>query len=262
MPAPKAEILARTCHPLHPKGFNKNAEIPYGVTVADIKKAMDEFLDFLTFLNTQLGTRDMPRLEGFLMSANFSSIVGEFMGASLPKHSKTVVKNTYHNGHPDLLPKGCHENDSCQHGEEGIEIKGSRYLKSWQGHNVEDCWLMVFVFDANRAKDEGEGVTPRPFRFVKVVGAQLTKADWKFAGRSEESRRTITASVLDSGYAKMEVNWIYRDMDLMHNTDTLKDIEDGVLVVPKAQSGPSQKAKPAAPKDDQSGLFPAKESEA
>jgi hypothetical protein len=65
---------------------------------------------------------------------------------------------------------------------------------------------MVFVFDSNRPKDE----TPRPFRFVKVVGAELSKDDWLFSGRSETSRRTITASVTDSGYQKMMANWIYR----------------------------------------------------
>jgi hypothetical protein len=41
------------------------------------------------------------------------------------------------------------------------------------------------------------------------VGAQLEESDWKFAGRSETSRRTITASVTSSGYNKMMANWIY-----------------------------------------------------
>jgi hypothetical protein len=49
-----------------------------------------------------------------------------------------------------------------------------------------------------------------PFRFLKVVGAQLTEQDWLFSGRSETSRRTITASVTTSGFQKMEANWIYR----------------------------------------------------
>ena len=44
-----------------------------------------------------------------------------------------------------------------------------------------------------------------------MVGAQLEESDWKFAGRNETSRRTITAAVMPSGYAKMLANWIYRD---------------------------------------------------
>ncbi len=144
------------------------------------------------------------------MPANFSGMVGEFMGSAIPKHCTTIVKNAYHNGHPDLLPTGAHPKNSLQHHHEGIEIKGSRYSSGWQGHNAEDTWLMVFVFDSNRPVDEGQGDPPRPFRFIEVVGARLTKCEWNFSGRKEGSRRTITASVTPVGCAKMKANWIYR----------------------------------------------------
>ena len=71
---------------------------------------------------------------------------------------------------------------------------------------------MVFVYDSNRVKDGADN--PRPFQFLGVLGAGLVKDDWLFAGRSETSRRTITASVKPSGYAKMAANWIYRTPDL------------------------------------------------
>jgi len=171
---------------------------------------MSDFLDFLGFLNQQLYTRQLPRLESFLMPANFSSIVGEFMSATIPKYCQTLAKNTYYNGHPDLVPKGKFPKNACQHGTEGIEIKGSRHTSGWQGHNAEDTWLMVFVFNANSARDASQDIGPMPFRFVKAVGAQLAKSDWAFSGRSATSRRTITASVTRSGFEKMEANWIYR----------------------------------------------------
>lgn len=69
---------------------------------------------------------------------------------------------------------------------------------------------MVFVFDSNRPSDTQKQVLPKPFRFLLVAGAALTKHDWIFAGRSETSRRTITASVTRSGYEKMMANWIYK----------------------------------------------------
>lgn len=167
---------------------------------------MQEFLDFLGFINAQLHTRSIARLESMLMSANFSSIVGEFMASAIPKYCASLVKNRHHNGHPDLVPRGLYPNDDVLHGPEGIEIKASRYLRGWQGHNPEDVWLMVFVFDSNRARD----ATPRSFRFVSVAGAKLLRDDWKFSGRSATSRRTITASVTPSGFTKMAENWIYR----------------------------------------------------
>ncbi len=194
-----------------PNCFNKRAVIPFGVAVEHVYKAMMEFTDFLGFLDLQLYSKQMPRFEDFLMPANFSSMVGEFMGANIPKYCNSVVKNMYHNGHPDLLPAGKYARNSAQHaGADGIEIKASRYGKAWQGHNAEDVWLMVFVFQSGRPTDEAKGITAVKFRFLSVLGAMLTEADWQFAGRSETSRRTITASVLPCGYDKMAANWIYR----------------------------------------------------
>jgi hypothetical protein len=209
MPSDK-EVAACTPNPIDPKGFNFNANIPYGVKAVHIRKAMQEFIDFLGFVNGQLNSKKIERLESFLMPANFSSIVSEFMAATIPKHCKTVTRNKYHNGHPDMIPTGHYPDDRIQHGPEGIEIKGNRHKSGWQGHNAEEIWLMVFVFDANTSRDVGLGIEPKPFRFLKVIGAQLEKSDWQFAGRSATSRRTITASVKRSGYDKMEANWIYR----------------------------------------------------
>ena len=211
-PTDKAEIAACTPHPLDPANLNTKAQLPFGVKPEHVFAAMQEYIDFLGFINVQLATKQIPRFETMLMPANFSSMVGEFMSASIPKQCPTIVKNAYHNGHPDLIPSGKYAKDSVQHaGPDGIEIKASRYLKSWQGHNPEDVWLMVFVFDSNRPVDVSKGVAAKPFRFLHVLGAEITEDDWQFAGRSETSRRTITATVLPSGYAKMAKNWIYRD---------------------------------------------------
>jgi hypothetical protein len=212
MPKTPAVDLA-ICTPVVPsaKHLNSKAIIPFGVTTEHVFKAMKEFTDFLGFIDTQLFTKGMMRFEEMLMPANFSSMVGEFMTASIPKYCKSIVRNTYHNGHPDLLPAGKYPNNAAQHaGSAGIEIKASRYLKAWQGHNPEDTWLMVFVFESGRPSDAAKGIAPVQFRFLAVYGALLRKKDWQFAGRSETSRRTITASVLPSGFTKMSNNWIYR----------------------------------------------------
>jgi hypothetical protein len=129
-----------------------------------------------------------------------------------------------------MLPAGRYPNDAVQHADEGIEIKGSRYLRGWQGHNPEDTWLMVFVFDSNRPVDAAKGIAPRPFKFVMVVGAKISKDDWLFSGRSETSRRTITASITKSGYEKMMANWIYKAPDL-----TTKETASLLDSLPSAQ---------------------------
>ncbi len=204
------EALACIPHPLRLDLFNQGCYLPYGLIVEHVQQAMSDFLDFLGFINQKLHTKGIPRLEKFLMPANFSSIVGEFMNLTLPKYCHTLIKNQYHNGHPDLIPIGKFPNNAVQHSTEGIEVKGSRHRAGWQGHNPESVWLMVFYFDSNTVNDKNR-VGPKPFCFKGVYAARLDKDDWAFSGRSETSRRTITASVTYSGVQKMRANWIYED---------------------------------------------------
>jgi hypothetical protein len=206
--AANPETLACTPVALDPAGFNPAVILPYGLTTGHIAGAMTDFLYFLRLVNTGLHAEKIPRLESIMMSANFSSLVGEFMNAEIPKYCKTLVKNKHFNGHPDMIPAGRFPGDAVQHAAEGIEIKASRYGKGWQGHNPEDTWLMVFIYDSNRTTDYE--TNPKPFQFLGVVGERLVKTDWLFSGRSSTSRRTITASVTPTGYAKMSANWIYK----------------------------------------------------
>jgi hypothetical protein len=214
IPDDDLEIAACTPLPITLGAFNPQYEIPYGCTVEHIQQAMEEFLDFLGYINKQLNERQLDRLETMLMPANFSSLVGEFMHAAIARNCPTLTRNQYHNGHPDLLPINTYEDDSVLHGAAGIEVKASRYSSGWQGHNAEDVWLLVFVFDSNSQRDKARGIPPRSFRFVSVLGAQLLKDDWSESGRSATSRRTPTASVRRSGHSKMMQNWIYREAAL------------------------------------------------
>lgn len=204
------ERIACVPLPLKAENFNPDCQIPYGCEVQHIQHAMQDFLEFLGYINSQLNLNGLARLESILMPANFSSLVGEFMHTAITKYCTTLAKNRYHNGHPDLIPVGYYPDNRVQHGQEGIEIKASRAISSWQGHNAEAIWLMIFVFDSNRPVDLNSRVEPKPFRFHTVAGAQLTRDDWSEQGRSATSRRTPTASVLISGYHKMMANWIYK----------------------------------------------------
>jgi hypothetical protein len=206
------ELLACTPVPVDPDFFNPNCTLPYGLTLEHICQAMEDFVDFLGFINQQLHVKEIPRLESFLMPANFSSIVGEFINISIPMYCSSLVKNQYHNGHPDLIPSGMFPGNAVQYAQEGIEVKGSRHARGWQGHNPESVWLMVFHFDSNTSRDRRKGIGPKPFRFRGVYTAKLEKEDWTFSGRSATSRRTITASVNRSGVEKMKSNWAYEDL--------------------------------------------------
>src|SRR6185312_11348903 len=141
-----SELLACTSAPVDPGGFNPHVILPYGCTIEHIQQTMSEFIDFLSFLNQQLYTKGIKRIESMLMPANFSGMVCEFIISTLPKHCSGIAKNQYPDGHPNLVPGNLFANDSVQHAEEGIEIMGSRYPGGWQGQNPGNTWLMVFVF--------------------------------------------------------------------------------------------------------------------
>jgi len=174
--------------------FNPQCQLPYGLKMEEIHNAMNDFVEFLGFVNQQLHTKSIPRLESFLMPANFSSIVGEFMNMTIPRYCDSLVKNRYHNGHPDLIPSTTFSGDAVQYSTEGVEVKGSRHASGWQGHNPEAVWLMVFHFDSNTANDDQWDIGPKPFQFLGVYAAKLDLEDWTFSGRSATSRRTITAA--------------------------------------------------------------------
>ena len=192
--------------PLSEVHFNPDPTLPYGLEVEHVADSMRDFLTFIKTINLALFEKGLPRLESIAMPANFSTLVSEFMHRQIPQHCPDLAQNQYHNGHPDLLPSGTYEGDSVHQADEGIEVKASRYRDRWQGHNVEECWLMGFQYDSNSPND------PDPIRCFEFKGAfiaQLEEGDWSFSGRSEESRRTITASVLASGRDRMLENYIY-----------------------------------------------------
>ena len=203
------DLEASACNPVPVDltKFNPDVALPHGLTTDHLYEAMSDFVRFLGLVNNQLHGEGLGRMESFSMPASFSAMVGEFLIPRIAEHCPGLVKNAYHNGHPDLVPDGVYDENSVLHGTLGIEVKASRYASGWQGHNAEDTWLMVFVFDVNSPNNPDP---VRPFRFRRVLGAQLEQADWSEAGRGAESRRTPTASVLKSGASKMEANWIYR----------------------------------------------------
>ena len=101
----ESSLEQSACHPqpVVMESFNPVATMPYGLTTEHLCGAMNEFIDFIGFINQNLHDRGIPRLETIMMPATFSSIVGEFMVSTILKHCPMIVKNGYHNGHPDLV---------------------------------------------------------------------------------------------------------------------------------------------------------------
>lgn len=193
---------------LHPRGFDYSAQLPYGLRVAEVRAAIEEIYDFLYNVNRFLVGKGWDRLEETLLAATFSGVISQMAVESISKQSASVIRNQYHNGRPDLLPREHYAGNAVLRGEEGIEIKASRNA-SWQGHNKETGWIMVFQYQVDVSTSPVEN--REPTRFARVLMAKLEEDDWSFSGRGETSRRTATASIARSGMEKLLAQPLYLD---------------------------------------------------
>jgi hypothetical protein len=174
-----------------------------------VRAAIEDVYDFLYNVNSFLVGKGWDRLEETLLAATFSGVISEMVVQSTSKQSASLIRNQFHNGRPDLLPRGAYAGDAVLQGAEGVEVKASRHDGGWQGHNVESGWIMIFQYqvDLETAPMEDR----EPTRVVRVLLAQLDEDDWSFSGRREGSRRTITASIRRSGKEKLLANSLYVD---------------------------------------------------
>jgi hypothetical protein len=145
-------------------------------------------------------------LEELLLGNSLSGIVSEFLVKNIARASLTLEANLRVGGHPDLLPKGYYSSNLVLKGDEGIEVKASIQKGGWQGHNPENCWLMVFRY----AVGEQASGEVMPLTFVEILCAKLEKSDWSFSGRKGASHRTPTASITTTGVEKLRSNFLYR----------------------------------------------------
>ena len=64
---------------LHPRGFNRHADLPYGLRVAEIRGALEDIYDFPHNVNRFLTERGWDRLEETLEAATFSGVISEMI---------------------------------------------------------------------------------------------------------------------------------------------------------------------------------------
>ena len=178
---------------LDPRYVNRRVVLPYALKVKEIEQAVAETYRLFHGLNDFLENSGFRPLEELLLGNSLSGMISEFLVKNIARAAETLEAN------PDLLPQGHYASNLVLKGDEGIEIKSSIRRGGWQGHNPEDCWLMVFRYAI------GE-----PLMFLEILCAKLDEADWSFSGRTGASRRTPTASITAAGVEKLRNNFLYR----------------------------------------------------
>lgn len=192
--------------------FNPDADLPYGVEPNEVRTAIKEFYNFYDDLNRFLMREDHGRIETVLRANNaLSDFIGNVATEELAQASDALIMNQKQDGFPDILPRDNDEyaekDYEVHHGLEGIETKCSKSNGGWQAHNNEEAWFVVFRY--KRGDPEADLQDMAPIRLVQVLAGSLNEDDWSHSGRSGDSRRTITSSIIASGMYKLRSNPIY-----------------------------------------------------
>ncbi len=192
---------------LDPTKFNASAVLPFELRIDDFRAAVQDVYDFFHDVNVGLATKGLERLDDMLRPAIMSGILSDMLTASLAKHSRTLVVNTYHNGHPDLVVKGHYSNNAVKSGDLGVEIKTTRKAGgAVDTHGARDQWMCVFVYEVdNRSEPARER---RPMTVREIYLGQVAVDDFRRNARGELGTRTATLHA--QGIAKLRRHWIYR----------------------------------------------------
>lgn len=194
-----------------PSKFNQAAQLPYQLRIEDFQVAMQDVYDFFSDINTYLVERGLQRLDDMLRAANMSGLLSDMLTASLAKHSRALVVNSYFNGHPDLVVQGQYPNNAVKAGESGVEVKSTRKKGgAVDTHGGRDQWLCVFVYTLDNATEPA--IDRRPMTFTEVYIGQVGVADFRRNERGDLGTRTSTLHA--DGIAKLRTNWVYLDQPL------------------------------------------------
>lgn len=188
--------------------FTPTPALPYELRLLDFESAMQDVYDFFHDVNSFLIGKGLPRLEETLRSANLSGTVSDMITASLAKHSRTLVQNRYHNGHPDLIVQGRYPEDKVKAGEHGIEIKSTtKKGGAADTHGARKQWMCACVYQVDKLSEPA--ATRAPLRFSEIYLAQVEPEDFRRNARGELGTRTATLH--KDGIQKLRQGWIYLD---------------------------------------------------
>ena len=194
-------------HPDRSK-FNETAALPYELRHEDFALAMQDVYDFLFDVNSHLNGKGIRRLDDLLRPAALSGLISDMMTASLARHSRVLVENGFHNGHPDLIVDGVYPGNAVRAGEHGVEVKSTRKPGgAVDTHGARNQWMCVFV---HRIDNATEPATDRAaMRFTEIYLAPVTVDDFRRNTRGELGTRTATLH--RAGIRKLRGNWVYLD---------------------------------------------------
>lgn len=189
--------------------FNPAPVLPYNLRIADFQLAMQDVYDFFYDMNTSLRDKNLRRFEDMARAAMLSGMLSDLITDAVATHSRSLVVNGFHNGHPDLLLEGRYALNRVQAGEHGVEIKSTNKSGgAVDTHGARSQWMCVFVYMVDKTTEPADDRAP--LKFTEVYLAQVHADDFRSNRRLTETG-TRTATLHAEGVAKLRRGWIYLD---------------------------------------------------
>ncbi len=194
---------------IDPTCFNVNAALSYNLRIDDFRVAMQDVYDFLYDTNDFLVNKGLSRLDETLRPANMSGFLSDMLTDSVAKHSRSLCRNEYHNGHPDLILKGVHPKNAAKAAKQGVEIKATKKKGgAVDTHGGRDQTMCVFVYEIDNQTEPQ--INRAPLEFKEVYIFDVKKSDFRKNARGELGTRTATLH--KEGIKKLRQNWVYKKL--------------------------------------------------
>lgn len=189
--------------------FNPQPMLPFNLRISDFQAAMQDVYDFFFDVNTSMEKKGLPRIEAIIRKAIFSGTISDMLTASIAKHARTLVKNEFPNGHPDLIPQGKYPKNATKQAADGIEIKATKKAGgAVDHHGARSQWLCVFVYEIDEVTEPA--INRLSMRFTEVYLSRVGESDFRKNARNTEIG-TRTATLDAQGLERFRKNWIYLD---------------------------------------------------
>jgi len=171
-PEPRVTHPSHMTFPVFTTDFNPEAELPYGVSLDMIRKAMWECIEFIEEMNMKTTEKEREyRIEHVIPPDILGPMMEGIIARSLVRQNYSITTNKANRGYPIIIPAGVFVEDKLpDHSKiipQGIEIKVIRL-----GEEYANTLEIVFLYDSVVPFDPPE--VDRPFKFYKVI----TQNDW------------------------------------------------------------------------------------
>lgn len=187
--------------------FIKQAQLPRGLTIAYLEKALNETQAVIRLINaTLMQVADRP-LSAYIQRNNFSGIVSNILCDSFSR--LTPYKHNHDQRYPDLIHVATGGRRV------GLEVKSTtRPGKGGESHNGHSGWHVIACYLLDESTGDIEFVH---IMFAELIGHGKEGADWKYVGSSVNedtgSQRTETYTTTPGGTAKLRHGTVYLNTD-------------------------------------------------